>query len=52
MSRRSSTGGAAFRGIMPLKLMLFDLWGTLFLSDGPNEGPPREELRRRNEGDQ
>lgn len=36
-----------FGGTVPLKLMIFDLWGTLFLSDGPNEGPPREGLRRR-----
>jgi HAD superfamily hydrolase (TIGR01509 family) len=32
---------------MRLKLMLFDLWGTLFLHDGPHEGEPRDALRRK-----
>ena len=32
---------------MPLRLMLFDLWGTLIQADGPEEGRIRDELRQR-----
>lgn len=32
---------------MPLRLMLFDLWGTLIQIDGPEEGRIRDELRQR-----
>ena len=32
---------------MRLKLILFDLWGTLIQMDGPEEGRIRDELRQR-----